>query len=326
MPTPHAHPQDHAYDVIVIGGGAAGLAGAVTLGRARRTVLVVDAGTPRNAPAAGVHTFLSREGISPAELLRTGRAEVTSYGGEIREGTVTDARREDGRFRVTLADGSEVSARRLLVTTGITDELPPVQGLAALWGKDVLHCPYCHGWEAQDLPTGVLATGPLSVHQALLWRQWTDDLTLFTHTTAGPTPEEREQLEARGTRIVDGEVTGVETDEEGRLAGVRLADGSLVPVRALATGGTLTARAGFLAGLGLETVPVEVGGTVVGSRLDADPTGLTSVPGVWAAGNVVSPTDQVVISAGAAVRAAAVLNMDLVTEETRLAVEARRAG
>lgn len=219
-----------------------------------------------------------------------------------------------------------MSARRLLVTTGITDELPPVQGLAALWGKDVLHCPYCHGWEAQDLPTGVLATGPLSVHQALLWRQWTDDLTLFTHTTAGPTPEEREQLEARGTRIVDGEVTGVETDGEGRLAGVRLADGSTVPVRALATGGTLTARAGFLAGLGLETVPVEVGGTVIGSRLDTDATGLTSVPGVWAAGNVASPTDQVVISAGAAVRAAAVLNMDLVTEETRRAVEARRAG
>ncbi|MFC7469814.1 hypothetical protein ACFQVA_23110 [Actinomadura keratinilytica] len=118
----------------------------------------------------------------------------------------------------------------------------------------------------------------------------------------------------------------METGEEGRLTGVRLADGSLVPVRALATGGTLTARAGFLAGLGLETVPVEVGGTVIGSRLDTDATGLTSVPGVWAAGNVASPTDQVVISAGAAVRAAAVLNMDLVTEETRLAVEARRAG
>src|SRR5215218_455070 len=157
--------QSERYDVVVVGGGAAGLSGAVALARSRRSVLVVDAGQPRNAPADGVHNYLGREGTPPAVLLADGRAELA--------GSVTAARRdEDGDFRVTLDDGREASARRLLVTTGLVDELPELPGLAERWGRDVLHCPYCHGWEVRDQAIGILATGPNAVHQALLFRQW----------------------------------------------------------------------------------------------------------------------------------------------------------
>ena len=142
-----------SYDVVVIGGGAAGLSAALALGRARRTVLVIDAGAPRNAAAGHVHNYLGREGIAPGDLLAVGRAEVAGYGGDIVTGIVASVERPDGskndpadgaRFRAVLADGRSVLARRLLVTTGLVDELPEVPGLGERWGRDVLHCPYCH--------------------------------------------------------------------------------------------------------------------------------------------------------------------------------------
>lgn len=161
---------DKAYDVVVVGGGAAGLSGAVALARARRWVLVVDAGQPRNAPAGHVHNYLSRDGTPPAELLAAGRDEVTRYGGELVTGRVESVVKEGDGFLVKLDGGGAVGARRLLVTTGLVDELPDVPGVAERWGRDVLHCPYCHGWEVRDRRIGVLATGPMAVHQAELWR------------------------------------------------------------------------------------------------------------------------------------------------------------
>jgi thioredoxin reductase/SAM-dependent methyltransferase len=318
--------MDAKYDVVVVGGGAAGLSGALTLGRARRKVLVVDAGRPRNAPAEGVHTYLGREGLSPLELLAAGREEVTGYGGEIVTGTVTTAERlDDGGFRVVLADGTTVEADRLLVTTGLTDELPDVPGLAERWGKDVLHCPYCHGWEVRDQAIAILGTGPLSVHQALLWRQWSSDVTFFPHTAPDLDHDQRHQLAARGVTVVEGKVAGLEVTD-GRLSGVRLADGRVVACQALATAGRLTAQAGPLAALGLETEEMEMSGHVIGTRVPADPTGATSVPGVWVAGNVTTLNEQVIGAAAAGVRAAAAINADLVAEETRRAVAAMDAS
>jgi thioredoxin reductase len=161
-----------AVDVVVAGGGLAGLAGALTLARARRSVLVVDAGQPRNAPAAHAHGYLSRDGVPPLELLASGRAEVAGYGGTIIAGTVTSLTRlPGGGFAVTLADGTSRRARRVLVATGLVDEYPDIPGLAERWARDVVHCPFCFGWELRDAPLGVLATGPQAATQALMWRQ-----------------------------------------------------------------------------------------------------------------------------------------------------------
>ncbi|WP_428963637.1 NAD(P)/FAD-dependent oxidoreductase [Micromonospora fluostatini] len=310
------------YDVVVVGGGAAGLSGALMLARARRSVLVVDAGTPRNAPADGVHGLLARDGMPPAELLERGRAEVRGYDGEVTVGEVDAVVREDGGFRVTLADGRDVRARRLLVTTGLVDDLPDLPELRARWGRDVIHCPYCHGWEVRDQAIGVLATGPMSVHQALLFRQWSADVTYFTHTGAPPTEEQAEQLAARGIPVVTGEVVALDVADD-RLVGVRLADGTLVRRQAVTVAARMVARAGFLATLGLTAVPHPSG---MGEHVPADPTGRTDVPGVWVAGNVTDLAAQVGAAASAGALAGAHINADLITEETRQAVEAYRTG
>ena len=312
-------PNGDRYDVVVVGGGAAGLSAALMLGRARRSVLVIDAGQPRNAPAAHVHGFLSRDGVPPGDLLEAGRREVAGYGGEVHVGRALSAARDGDGLTVEIDGGGTVRARRLLVTTGITDELPDVPGLRARWGRDVLHCPYCHGWEFRDEPIGVLATGPMGVHQALLFRQWTDRLTLLLHTGPRPTSEQAEQLAARDITVIPGEVTGLEVAEDS-LAGARLRTGELIPLRALAVAPRAVPRAEVLASLGLEPTPHPSG---FGAYFAADPTGLTSVPGVWVAGNVADPTANVLAAATAGSSAAGAINADLIAEDTRRAVQAR---
>ncbi|MBO4163193.1 NAD(P)/FAD-dependent oxidoreductase [Micromonospora antibiotica] len=328
------------HDVVVVGGGAAGLSGALALGRFRRDVVVVDGGAPRNAPAGRVHNFLTNEGVPPADLYATGRSEVARYGVTVLDGTVTATHPIDpahphdatapagdvgpGRFTVTLADGSTLHTRRLLVTSGLVDELPDVSGLADRWGRDVLHCPYCHGWEVRDQAVGVLATGPMAAHQALLFRQLTDDVVVFTHT-AGPLPaDEAEKLAARGVTVVDGEVAQLEVTGD-RLTGVRLRSGRVVPREALVVAPRFGARAAFLAGLGLPTEEFVVGGHAFGDRVAADASGATRVPGVWVAGNVTDPQATVIAAAAAGLKAAAALNADLIAEDTDRAVATHRA-
>jgi thioredoxin reductase len=309
-----------SYDVVVTGGGAAGLSGALMLARSRRAVVVIDAGTPRNAPAAGVHGLLARDGMPPAELLDRGRAEVRGYGGHIVPGEVRDVAREGGGFAVTLADGRTVRGRRLLVATGLADELPDIPGLRVRWGRDVVHCPYCHGWEVRDQAIGVLASGPMSVHQALLFRQLSADVMFFAHIMAPPAGEEAEQLAARGISVVTGEVVSLEIAGD-RLAGVRLRDGTVVAREALAVAPRMAARAGFLAGLGLRPAQHPSG---AGEHIPADPSGRTEVPGVWVAGNVTDLAAQVGAAAAAGAMAGAQINADLVAEETRQAIAAYR--
>lgn len=309
------------YDVAVIGGGAAGLNGALMLARSRRSVAVIDSGAPRNAPAAGVHGLLARDGMEPAELLERGRAEVRRYGGHVAAGEVICAWRDGDDFAVGLADGRAVRARRILVAAGLVDELPDIAGLAQRWGNDVVHCPYCHGWEVRDRAIGVLATGPMAVHQALLFRQLSPSVVLLSHTQPPPAGEQAEQLAARGIRVVEGEVAAVEVAED-RIAGLRMADGRLIAREVVAVGTRMRARAGFLAGLGLHPVAHPMG---MGEYIPADTDGRTEVDGVWVAGNTTDLAAQVGAAAAAGAAAGARINADLITEDTRLAVEAYRA-
>jgi thioredoxin reductase len=310
------------YDVVVIGGGAAGLSGAVALARSRRSVLVVDAGEPRNSPADHVHNFLTRDGTSPAELYAAGRAEVTRYGGRVEAGKVTALSRAVELFRAEVNDRT-VTARRLLVATGLHDELPDVPGLAERWGIDVLHCPYCHGWEVRDKRVGVLATGSGSVHQALLFRQLTPHVTVLRHAAAPFAAEQAEQLSALGIPVIDGHVEEAEASA-GHLTGVRFADGRRVALDALIVAPRFLANAGLLAPFGLAPVEVSLGGQVLATRIAADPAGATSVPGIYVAGNIADPQAQVITSAAAGLMAGAAINDDLVSEDARHAVTMAR--
>ncbi|MFD7682654.1 NAD(P)/FAD-dependent oxidoreductase [Streptomyces sp. NPDC060187] len=305
------------YEVVVVGGGTAGLSAALVLGRARRRTLVVDAGEPRNAPAAHLQGYLTRDGMPPAAFLAEGRREVEGYGVEIVRDRAVDVVRDDtGEFDVTLGSGRAVHARRLIVTTGLADELPAVPGVAERFGRDVLHCPYCHGWEVRDEAFGVLATTPMSVHQALMVTQWSKDVTLFLHTVAEDElgDEDLRRLAAAGVAVVPGEVAELVVDAD-RLTGVRLADGSTHARSALFVAPRAVPRTGLLERLGAELAE-----TPFGSYPVIDPTGLTSVPGVWAAGNAAGFAEQVVNAASGGYRAAATLNGELLFTDLDAAV------
>ncbi|MFJ3385531.1 MULTISPECIES: NAD(P)/FAD-dependent oxidoreductase [unclassified Curtobacterium] len=305
------------YDVIVIGGGAAGLSAALILGRSRRSVLVVDAGEPRNAPAAGVHNYLGQEGTPPLELTRTGRDEVARYGVEVTAGRLVAASAApvtDGDpvgFTATLDSGAQVRARRVVVASGAVDVLPDVPGLAEQWGHGVVHCPFCHGWEVRDRRIGVLVTSPVGVHQALLWRALSEHVTVFLADPALADDTARAGFAARGISVVEDSVVQV-LATDGTLTGVALADGSTVELDALAAASTAEARVDGLEGLGLVAEDVRMGDVRVAGAVPVDAMGQTTVRGVWAAGNVTSPMATVIAAAAAGTQAGAAVHGDLV--------------
>ncbi|WP_243762269.1 NAD(P)/FAD-dependent oxidoreductase [Streptomyces sp. Tu 3180] len=306
---------DEVHDVVVVGGGAAGLSAALVLGRARRRTLVVDAGEPRNAPSAHMQGYLSRDGMAPAEFLAAGREEIARYGVGLVRDRVTDVTRDED-FTVVLGSGRTVRARRLVVATGLKDELPAVPGVAERFGRDVLHCPFCHGWEVRDEPFGVLASGAASVHQALMVSQWSKDVTFFLHRVAEEelSDQDLRRLAAAGVDVVPGEVAELLVEDD-RLTGVRLADGSAHARSVLYVGPRPVPRTGLLQRLG-----AEMDETPFGTYPVVDPTGLTTVPGVWAAGNAIGFAEQVVHAASGGYRAAAAIVGDLLMADLDAAV------
>jgi thioredoxin reductase len=315
------------YDVVVVGGGAAGLSAALVLTRARRRVAVVDAGQPRNAPAAHMQGFLGSDGLPPSELLAAGRAEVAGYGGHLLSGTVAAITPctpvgADGRprFEVVGEDGHILRTRRVLVTTGLRDDLPNVPGVRERWGRDVLHCPYCHGYEVRDRPLGVLGGTPTPTHESVahahLVRQWSDDVVYFANGSP-LTAQQREQLVAAAIGIVEDPVARLVIEDD-KLTGVQLANHRVVPRAAVFVRPQFVPNDTLLSDLGCE--PSQSGWVAV------DATGRTSVPGVWAAGNAVNPRAQVITAAGEGSAAAIAINNDLVEEDLPLAVTNVRLG
>ncbi len=321
-PASEPTPVPTVADVVVIGGGAAGLSGALMLARSRRSVVVIDSGSPRNAPAAAVHGLLARDGTPPAELLRQARREVADYGGLLVSGAVATAAPAttdgDPRFHLVLTDGTEVVARRLLVATGVRDLLPNVPGLAEHWGSTVVHCPYCHGWEVRDLPIGILAVSPASAHQALLFRQLSDDVIYFVDRTE-LAADVRERFAARGVRVVDGPVAAIRSSG-GRLSAVELESGQAVDRAVLAVATRTVALVDGLDGLALPMEDLPGG---MGRRIVSGMSGTTAVPGVWVAGNATEPHAQVGAAAAAGALAGAHINADLVAADTEAAMAAR---
>ena len=303
------------YDVVVIGGGAAGLSAAMVLSRAQRKVLVVDAGEPRNAPAPHMHGFLSRDGMPPRELLAVGRREVKAYGGEFIDGRVETVTRDGDQFTVALRGVVRVAARRLLVATGLRDELPNVGGLRERWARDVLHCPYCHGYEVRGQRFGVLGWSSEAVRYAQVVRQWSADVVLFS-PPGDLCDDECEQLSARGIEIVEGHVERVMVDND-QLQGVALTDGRSIARDVVFVPPQFVPNNEVFVQL---DCAIDDAGWVV-----TDGSGQTSVAGVWAAGNARNPRAQVITAAGEGSSAAIAVNADLVDEDVHNAVREHRS-
>jgi thioredoxin reductase len=267
-------------------------------------VIVIDSNEPRNACAAEVHNFLTREGMAPSDFLAAGRADAERYGVEFRVGTVASITGAAPAFLVELANGDTIEARRILVATGLSDVLPDIPGLAERWGKTVHHCAHCHGHEARGSAVGILGDALALVMTTLLWRSWTEDVVLFLNDAVELDPTQRQQLDARGVRVVAGRVESF-TDE-----GVRLADGTVVPRDCLALHTRVEARANFLGPLGLKPGDLPMG---LGTYLPVeDPTGRTAVPGVWVAGNASDARAQLASAAAAGSTVGEALTMNLV--------------
>ena len=308
--------QTTTVDIAVVGGGAAGLSAALVLARARRRVMVIDASSPRNGPAAHMQGFLSRDGLPPSELLALGREEIRAYGGLLCEGTVGRIVNTGAGFDVELSDGNALSARRLLLATGLRDDLPDIPGLQERWARDVLHCPYCHGYEVRDRKLGVLGGSPAAVRYAQIVRQWSEDVVYLTPRET-LVPSERIQLAARGIAIAEGNAQRVLVDDD-QLTGVELDGGRTIACEALFVPPRFVPHNELLVGLGCELDPVGWPTT--------DDTGLTTVPGVWVAGNLSDPRAQVITAAGEGSAAAIAINADLVEEDVRTAVETFTEG
>ncbi|RDZ27838.1 NAD(P)/FAD-dependent oxidoreductase [Lysobacter silvisoli] len=267
------------YQVIVVGGSYAGLAAAMPLARARRRVAVIDAGRPRNRYAGHSHGFFGMDGWAPQDMLDQAVLQLSAYPTvDFIAAEAVQAQRDGNGFALTLSDGRRLSAQRLVLATGVRDELPPIPGLRERWGRSVVHCPYCHGYEFEQRPLGVLAVKATSMHQALLVPDW-GPTTYFTQGQFEPTAEEAAQLAARGVRIEPSPVVEV-LGEGDALSAVRLQDGREVELAGLFVAPTIHPSSALAEQLGCE-----YDDGPWGPLLRVDDTKRSSVPGVFAAGD-----------------------------------------
>jgi thioredoxin reductase len=307
--------MDQSWDCIVVGAGPAGLNAALVLGRARRRVLVLDNGAPRNYATHEMHGVLGHDGLDPADLRRRGRAELAQYGVDVVAADVQDAEVLDGAVRLAWADSAEVT-RTVILATGMLDELPDIPGFADVWGTSAHTCPYCDGFEHRDERLAVLAAGARGEHLALLLRQWSDDVVLLTNGPHGLVADELARVRARSVRIIETPVVGLD-NENGRLRRVRLQDGQSLDRDALFFYVGWQLRTDLARALGCE---LRDDGSIY---VDADPA--TSVDRVYAAGNCADPRALVPTAAGSGATAAVAINARLTIEDADRAVAASQA-
>ena len=305
------------YDAVVVGAGSAGLSAALMLGRARRRVLVLDGGVPRNAPSSGVHYFLTRDGTPPEELLRIGREQLEPYPGvEVLEARATGAAGSDGDFEVRLENGTVVGTRKILLATGVHDELPERPGFRELWGRGIYHCSYCHGWEVRDRPLAVLAKAEHLARQTALVRNWSRDLVALTDGADGLDGETRSRLAALDVPVKEERISHLEGDAEAGLRRIVFEDGSGIEREGLFYAPPQRQRSDLAESLGCETEAMGLLSAVV----KGDPmTRETSVPGVYVAGDAGTVLQGAIMAAASGASAAAFLNHSLISEDAELA-------
>lgn len=271
-----------SFDCIVVGGGAAGLSAALVLGRARRSTLVIDAGGQSNRPAHGIGGLLGYDQRPPAELYDQGRRELGAYPSvQVRETTVVSGEVVDSQFVVTLADGTSVTGRRLLLATGVEYRYPEIDGVADRWGDSVFHCPFCHGWEVRGRALGVLGDGPMAVMRARLLRAWSDDVTVYTNGADAFDDEELTAIAAAGVAVEERAIAGLSGDAP-ELDAVLLADGTSRSCGGLLVPVTLHQRSDLARQLGATLAP---NGPIAPEAIQVDAMGQTDVPGLFAAGD-----------------------------------------
>ena len=291
-------------EVAVVGGSSAGLSAALALGRARRNVAVIDDSRPRNAPAGHAHNIYTRDGTPPAELLRIGRAQLEPYDVRFFNARVHQVSGSQGAFRLELTSGETLSAERLLLATGVSDDLPNVPGLRELWGKSVYTCPYCHGWEVRDKPLAVLGDGDEGYGYARLIQNWSQNLMLITGERTTLSDDQLDDLQARGVKVAEASVTEYES-LDGELSALHLSNGQRLERKGVFMRPRLSLRGDLHLQLGCALDDN-------GLYIVVDPMGQTSVPGVYAAGDVVSPMHAVIAAAAGGTKAAGMLNHEFV--------------
>lgn len=297
------------YDAVIVGTGPAGLSAALTLGRVLRTTLLIDGGPGRNAASDGVHNFFSRDGITPQDLRKIALEQLAAYSTvEVRQGQADSVNAVDGEFEIALADGGPVRARRLLLTTGVVDELPAIPGLAERWGRSVVHCPYCHGWERRDLPLAVLALDEAGVRQAIHLRRFSSDVVVCLGTDFKLDEEQRQLFAARDVTVLDKALASVDGDGDS-LQSLVFSDGSRLERAALFVHAHVQQRS---------DLPTQLGCRILDDGAVAiNDLGQTSVPGVYAAGDMARrPTmpvagAQVVLAAAEGTVAAGAIDLEL---------------
>ena len=294
------------HDVIVIGGSFAGQSAAMQLARARQDVVLIDAGAPRNRFADASHGFLGQDGRAPGAIIREATCQLLAYPSvEVVAGEARDATSVDGHFVVTMANSTERRARRLVLATGVTDTLPDIAGMAERWGATVLHCPYCHGYEVRDRALGIIANHPMSAHQAALIPDW-GPATYFTQGIYEPDADALALLVKRGVTIERTPVVALLGEAPG-LQAVKLADGRMIDLFAVFTAPTTgpTSPIAQMLGCAMEDGPT-------GPFVKVDSWGLTSIPGVYAAGDAASPMHNATIASASGVLAGIAAHQSLV--------------